>query len=70
MKSATDVLQNQIVRKLISGGFLENIIIYYKRLKDIQLEPTLSTQGILNPNLIDPEKISQLNIKLAYIQTS
>lgn len=71
LKNATNVLQNQIVRKVISDGFLDNIKSYYEYLKDIQLGLTLSKQGILNPKLIDPDRISELNTnQLEYIKTS
>lgn len=71
LKNATNVLQNQIVRKVVSDGFLDNVKSYYEHLKDIQLGLVLSKQGILNPKLIDPDKISELDTnQFEYIKTS
>lgn len=71
LKNATNVLQNQIVRKVLSDSFLDNIKSYYEHLKDIQLGLVLSRQGILNPKLINPDKISELTTnQFEYIKTS
>lgn len=71
LQNATNVLQNQIVRKVLSDSFLDNIKSYYEHLKDIQLGLVLSKQGILNPKLINPDKISELRTnQFEYIKTS
>jgi len=63
LENSTNVLHNELTKKIVSDTFLNNVKTYYEHLKEIQLGLLLSKHGILNPKLFEIEKFGNISSK-------